>query len=113
MPKLYAKPHTSETVSPVLVRGLGRYVELKEMAKRQAEAQKQREQKAFLTEPPGRLQAFTVPEPFELSKPRLNEKSAARIRELEAYEMRECTFVPKTNEVFSTQLVTRTPQRTP
>ena len=34
-------------------------MELKEMAKRQAEAQKQREQKAFITEPPSRLVGYT------------------------------------------------------
>ena len=49
--------------SPVVVRGLGRYMELKDMAKRQAEAQKQREQKAFMVAPPARLQPFTVPAP--------------------------------------------------
>jgi hypothetical protein len=46
-----------------VVRGLGRYMELKDMAKRQAEAQKQREQKAFMVAPPARLQPFTVPAP--------------------------------------------------
>ena len=77
------------------------------MAKRQAEAQKQREQKAFLTEPPARLQPYTVPEPFKLSKSRLDERAAARLRELADYEMQECTFAPKTNEVSSTQLLAR------
>eukprot|EP00908_Phaeocystis_cordata_P022344 Transcript_4765.p2 GENE.Transcript_4765~~Transcript_4765.p2 ORF type:complete len:526 (-),score=240.96 Transcript_4765:142-1719(-) len=109
-PKIHTKA-TPETGSPVVVRGLGRYVELKEMAKRQAEAQKQREQKAFLTEPPARLQPYTVPEPFKLSKPRLDERAAARLRELADYEMQECTFAPKTNEVSSTQLLARVMQR--
>ena len=48
------------------MRGLGRYMELKQLARRQAEAQKEREQKAFLVEPPARLQPYTVPEPFRL-----------------------------------------------
>ena len=80
------------------------------MAKRQAEAQKQREQKAFLTEPPARLQPYTVPEPFKLSKSRLDERAAARLRELADYEMQECTFAPKTNEASATQLLARVMQ---
>ena len=40
-----------EAAGGVVVRGLGRYMELKQMAKAQAEAQKQREQRAFLLEP--------------------------------------------------------------
>ena len=108
-PKLRAKSAAEPAdASPVVVRGLGRYMELKEMAKRQAEAQKQREQKAFIVDPPARLQGYTVPEPFRLSEPRVDE---ARLRELSAHQMRECTFAPKTNEVSSTQLLARVMQR--
>ena len=49
-----------------------------------------------------------MPEPFRLSEPRVDE---ARLRELSAYQMRECTFAPKTNEVSSTQLLARVMQR--
>ena len=63
------------------------------MAKRQAEAQKQREQKAFIVTPPTRLQPFTVPEPFNLSEPRPDERGAARMRELAEHEMQERTFL--------------------
>ena len=59
---------------PVVVRGLGRYLELKEMAKRQADEKRDREEKAFMvkgaTQRGGRDsegRAYTVPEPFALS----------------------------------------------
>lgn len=106
------KGSSQEERSPVVVRGLGRYMELKDMAKRQAEAQRQREQKAFIVEPPARLQPFTVPAPFNLSEARLDERGAARLRDLAQHEMQECTFAPKTNEASATQLLARIMQHT-
>ena len=92
-----ATPSTVEA-KPLVVRGLGRYMELKQLAKRQAEAQKEREQKAFLIEPPARLQPYTVPEPFHLHD-RPNDERAEKTRvEVEAARMAECTFAPKLKE---------------
>ena len=51
-----------------------------------------------------------VPEPFNLSKARLDERGAARLRELAEHEMQECTFAPKTNEASATQLLARAMQ---
>ena len=65
------------------------------MAKRQAEAQKQREQKAFLLEPPTRLQPFTVPEPFQLTEKAADERTERARLEVERQRMAECTFAPK------------------
>lgn len=50
----------------VPIRGLGRYMELKQMAREQAEALRQREQKAFILEPAARTHPYTVPEPFKM-----------------------------------------------
>ena len=83
---------------PLVVRGLDRYMELKQMAKRQAESQKQREQKAFLTEPPARLHPYTVPEPFNLHEGVREERHERARLESERARMAECTFAPKTNE---------------
>jgi hypothetical protein len=92
-------PSTAED-KPLIVRGLGRYMELKQMAKRQSEAQKQREQKAFLIEPPSRLHPYTVPEPFVLhDKARRDERFERTRKEVEESRNAECTFTPKINEV--------------
>lgn len=92
-----ATPSTADD-KPLIVRGLGRYMELKQMAKRQAEAQKQREQKVFLTEPPARLQPYTVPEPFLLHDKVCDERFERTRQEVERSRMAECTFQPKVNE---------------
>ena len=61
-----------DTVSPeacasVVVRGLGRYLELQELAKKQKGETEERYQKAFLTHPTGqRPEHYTIPEPFKL-----------------------------------------------
>ena len=96
-----------EGASGVVVRGLGRYMELKQMAKAQAEAQKQREQRAFLTEPSARTLAYTVPQPFRIHEPSeaATERSQRMLSELEQERMAECTFHPKTNEASSKQLM--------
>eukprot|EP00775_Hariotina_reticulata_P002305 gene2305-2613_t len=51
---------------PVLVRGLGRFMELKAMAKQQQEEKANIEAKVFKTNPQGSRQPFTVPQPFRL-----------------------------------------------
>ena len=91
-------PSTAED-KPLIVRGLGRYMELKQMAKRQSEAQKQREQKAFLIEPPSRLHPYTVPEPFVLHEKTRDERLERTRKEVEESRNAECTFTPKINEV--------------
>ena len=52
---------------PLVVKGIARHMELKGLARRQAEEQAQREQKAFLIDPPQRTAPYTVPEPFRLA----------------------------------------------
>ena len=69
------------------------------MAKRQLDEQRQREQKAFLIEPPSRLAPYTVPTPFKLNTPGSSEGRRERQREeIERERMAECTFKPRTNE---------------
>ena len=71
------------------------------------EAQKQREQRAFLTEPPEKLQPYTVPEPFQLHEGRGLERRLALERELLAKEAAECPFEPKTNDPPTKALLDR------
>lgn len=86
----------SEGPNKVVVRGLGRFLELQQLAKQQDEEQKQREAKAFYTDTLGvRPEPYTVPEPFQLSenKPR-NQGGKGENRKKKYRD--ECTFRPKT-----------------
>lgn len=95
---------------PVLVRGLGRYMELKEMAKRQAEQKAAVEAKVFMTniysKPASR--PFTVPQPFRLGRSAESEQQEEQRRaQVEAaaqqYANRECTFKPQINSSHQTR----------
>jgi hypothetical protein len=89
---------------PVLVRGLGRFMELKEMAKRQAEQKAAVEAKVFMTQLPASAPraAFTVPEPFQLGSGVREASAQLRRSQVEASAsqaaLRECTFKPQINE---------------
>jgi hypothetical protein len=50
----------------VLVRGLGRFLELKDMARQQAEVKAAVEAKVFITQPKAPTAPFTTPQPFQL-----------------------------------------------
>jgi len=53
---------------PIVVRGLGRHLELKELAQRQSEEKAERERKVFLTHVTNAsTKPYTVPHPFDLS----------------------------------------------
>ena len=69
------------------------------MAKRKAEEQAMREQKAFLTEPPARVAPYTIPTPFKLHEFEGATERAERVRlEVERQRMEECTFAPQVKE---------------
>ena len=96
---------------PVVVRGLGRYLELKDLAKRLDDEKKQREEKAYLvrgaTKSDKTMRGATIPQPFNLTKRRGKENArrealAARIRD---QQMVECTFHPKTTEARNRVLI--------
>lgn len=85
---------------PVIVRGLGRFLEMKEQAKRLRAEQKQREEKAFRPNAAYEPRSYTVPKPFKLSE---SSKDAIRRRlrvrqEVRAKEQLEYTFAPHTIE---------------
>ena len=98
----------SGTSKPLVVKGIARHMELKMMAKRQAEDLAQREQKAFLIDPPARAHPFTVPEPFRLHESGPDERSEKRRADLEKERMQECTFAPQTNEASVAALLRAT-----
>lgn len=101
-----SKKHVPERGGPVIVRGLGRHLELKEMAKKQEEERLSREEEVFKTQPRQPAAGYTVPQPFNLSENVKGKERAERARQqLLAERMKECTFHPKTNLVSNRDLV--------
>jgi hypothetical protein len=95
---------------PVVVRGLGRYLELKDLAKRLETEKKHREAKAFLVQgahKSTRVKGKTVCQPFNLTvrRGKENARREALARKIKAEQMKECTFKPKTTEARNRQLI--------
>lgn len=87
-----AKPREPE--GPVVVRGLGRFLELKEMSKRLDAERSEREAAAFDVK-----RSAMNASPFHLSEdPRREERRHRAIREAHEAELKECTFHPRTME---------------
>lgn len=85
----------------MIVRGLGRFLELRELAKKQQQEQKQREDKVFcLQKAYNETRNYTVPKPFALSESSKDSiRRRLRVREeMRAKERQECTFAPLTME---------------
>jgi len=59
-------PRSVARSGPVLVRGVGRYMELRDLAKRREEQKRERECKVFFEHPKGNPAHFTAPQPFRL-----------------------------------------------
>ena len=92
---------------PVTVKGFGRFLELKELAKKLENEKSARENRAFMvSNAKYRRGNKTIPKPFKLS----GDNRMKRLKELERKvrkeEMRECTFIPKTTETNNRRLLT-------
>ena len=90
-----------ERASAIEVKGMERFLHLKDMKRKKELEKKKREDEVFRLERnynPDKHDAYTKPKPFKLSKgnARYNRK---RLTEHMADEMNKvCTFKPKTNE---------------
>lgn len=83
----------------VKVRGMERFLELREIAKRKEEEQKEREEKVFMTNPSYNPDvSYTVPKPFNLHPSNKQEKIQKIKQELDKKQQNECVFRPQTNE---------------
>jgi len=99
--KPYDEPHR-----PVVVSGLGRFFELRQLAARQQQEQQEREAKAFCLEASTtRCGGVTIPEPFELSCNMRDESRRTRGSQRFDGEDTECTFHPQTNESAKKELL--------
>eukprot|EP00884_Botryococcus_braunii_P022995 jgi/Botrbrau1/937/Bobra.0167s0048.1 len=100
-----------EIQGPVVVRGLDRHLELREMARQKEEEQRAREARVFIACPSTPVFSHTVPQPFVLqteARERDTEQRRAHMKAaLAAEAMRECTFAPRTNESRNRALIAR------
>lgn len=119
--KISERRRVKQPDGPILVRGLGKYLERKEAARRQAEEQREREEKVFLVHPVGGARSpaagaaaagagshnvFTIPQPFHLHGDYRSEMRRQRMEEeIRRKEMAECTFHPRTNEAHHRELL--------
>jgi len=86
----------------VVVSGLGRFFELRELARKQQEDQQKREAKVFQPSSKSRCDGITIPEPFALSGGgKAPQKDVASVR----ISDEQCTFAPKTIESENSKLL--------
>ncbi|KAK3275755.1 hypothetical protein CYMTET_16127 [Cymbomonas tetramitiformis] len=95
------KVPATRSSTPVVVRGLGRHLELQEMAKRMKVEHEDRAAKVFLENPNGGpKQQYTIPQPFNLDHKDCDERARLRKskaqQELDDHRHSECTFRPRT-----------------
>lgn len=95
---------------PVVVRGLGRYLELKDLAKRLEQEKSDRAARAFVVQGAAktkRVKGKTICQPFKLTQRRgkENARREALAKKIKAEQMKECTFRPKTTEARNRQLI--------
>eukprot|EP00803_Ostreobium_quekettii_P003340 evm.model.scf_362EXC.8 EVM.evm.TU.scf_362EXC.8 scf_362EXC:48896-49757(+) len=118
MRRWYILGYTNRTLTPdlrrtapVVVRGLGRHLELQMLAKRLKDDHEERASRAFIANPKSTSTHFTVPQPFNLTEARDQAKlkmRRAKVQEaLLAQAMKECTFRPKTNAGSNRELIER------
>jgi hypothetical protein len=76
-PNIIRSPPPGASNAPILVRGLGRFLEKQELARKKLQEQKDREEKVFIKSVGALTRNYTVPEPFQLSSARGEGKKVA------------------------------------
>lgn len=82
----------------VKVKGMERFLELKEIARKREEELKEREEKVFLLNPQSNPDGYTIPKPFNLHPSNKQGKIEKVKQEIMKKEQSECLFKPQTNE---------------
>ena len=82
----------------VKVKGMERFLELKEIARKREEELREREEKVFLVNPQSNPDGYTVPKPFNLHPSNKLGKVERVKQEMLRKEQSECLFKPQTNE---------------
>ena len=83
----------------VKVKGMERFLELREIARKREEELKEREEKVFLLNPQSNPDGYTVPKPFNLHPSNKVNKVEKVKQEILKKEQSECIFKPQTNEL--------------
>ena len=96
-----------ENKTPMLMKGMARYLDQMEKARKAKRDKEEREKEVFITgENWSRDNLITVPKPFKLSYQNNNNKKREETKkERELYEMKECTFKPQTNESKNREII--------
>ncbi|CAG9322429.1 unnamed protein product [Blepharisma stoltei] len=94
--------------TPVEVKGMDRFMELKEIQKRIENEKKEREEKVFMKNPQRSIDApYTVPQPFNLHPSNKREKVEKIREEIKEREQSIYTFRPQTIESKNRQFVSK------
>eukprot|EP00466_Bigelowiella_natans_P000967 jgi/Bigna1/75006/fgenesh1_pg.32_\ len=96
------KKRVKQPTGPVLIRGMARFMQTKQLAKQLEKEKKMREDKAFnVTKRASRSRnkPYTIPKPFKLSKNIAQKKKKRNLEKaLRAKDSKTCTFRPQTLE---------------
>ena len=103
------QPAPADAGQPIVVRGLGRHLELKHLSIKQREEKVEREREVFSVKGVDRLRrqedGGTILRPFSLSSP--NPRPSSAVQALQAESEAECTFVPVTSHVLRRDVISR------
>jgi hypothetical protein len=95
-----------ENKTPMLMKGMARYLDQMEKARKAKRDKEEREKEVFITgENWSRDNLITVPKPFKLSYQNNNRKKEETKKERDLYQMKECTFKPQTNESKNREII--------
>lgn len=99
---VYSGPTVTQDVDEAFgssIKGLGRFMEKQELARKKAEEQKLRESKVFGLNPSTKAgKPYTIPQPFNLSYETSARKSAFERDKIASGALRDYTFQPQTSE---------------
>ena len=94
-----------ESNKPMVMKGMAKYLEQMEKARKAKRDKEEREKEVFITgENWSRDNLITVPKPFKLSYQNIKKKDDIK-KQRELQEMKECTFKPKTNESKNREII--------
>lgn len=96
----------NEQDGPIIIRGLDRFLELKDLYRKQQEELKERKEKLFRLNPTGTF-TVTSPQPFNITKCNKDEKVAKLKSEHDERILSECTFKPNTKEYQNKQILSK------
>lgn len=98
VPKTVDRKRVKQPTGPVLVRGMARFMELKQLKKQMDEEQRLREEKVFHMRPgKSRSKPYTTPKPFNLSTNTVQKRKQEQLESrLDRARGAMCTFRPKT-----------------